>query len=121
MSTSPAPNGALDTFPKLLDHNARVRGGRPAAREKMYGIWQTWTWSELREEARALAMGLMGLGLQPGERVAIVGKNRPQLYWSIVSCQMCGAVPVPAGRVAPTAAATPAALRGRGLRLVYRR
>ena len=95
MSTSPAPNGALDTFPKLLDHNARVRGGRPAAREKMYGIWQTWTWSELREEARALAMGLMGLGLQPGERVAIVGKNRPQLYWSMVSCQMCGAVPVP--------------------------
>ncbi len=95
MSQAHAPSGALDTFPKLLDHNAQVRGDLPAAREKMFGIWQSWTWSELREEVRALAMGLMDLGLQPGERVAIVGKNRPKLYWSMVSVQHCGAIPVP--------------------------
>ncbi len=95
MSNAQAPAGALDTFPKLLDHNARVRGDRPAAREKMFGIWQSWSWKELREEVRALAMGLMDLGLQPGERVAIVGKNRPKLYWSMVSVQHCGAIPVP--------------------------
>ncbi|SDX61333.1 long-chain acyl-CoA synthetase [Albimonas donghaensis] len=95
MSTAHAPDGALDTFPKLLDHNAASRGARPAAREKMFGIWQSWTWSELREEARALAMGLMDLGLAPGESVVVIGKNRPKLYWSMVSTQMCGAIPVP--------------------------
>jgi long-chain acyl-CoA synthetase len=95
VSTSPAPDGALDTFPKLLNHNARTRGDRPASREKMFGIWQSWTWAEVREETRALAMGLMQLGLQPGERVAVIGKNRPKLYWSMVSAQHCGAIPVP--------------------------
>ncbi|MGM0585201.1 MAG: AMP-binding protein [Pseudomonadota bacterium] len=95
MSRSPAPDGALDTFPRLLDHNARTRGDRPASREKMYGIWQSWSWSEVREETRALAMGFLKLGLKPGERLAVVGKNRPKLYWSMVAAQHCGAVPVP--------------------------
>lgn len=95
MTTAHAPDGALDTFPKLLDHNASARGARPAAREKMFGIWQTWSWSQLRDEARALAMGLMDLGLAPGESVVVIGKNRPKLYWSMVSTQMCGAIPVP--------------------------
>lgn len=31
----------LDTFPKLLMHHAKVRGERPAMREKGLGIWQT--------------------------------------------------------------------------------
>ncbi|MEC9434973.1 MAG: AMP-binding protein [Pseudomonadota bacterium] len=79
----------------MLDHNASARGAKPAAREKMFGIWQSWTWAELREEARALAMGLMDLGLAPGESVVVIGKNRPKLYWSMVSAQMCGATPVP--------------------------
>ncbi|MEM1314609.1 MAG: AMP-binding protein, partial [Pseudomonadota bacterium] len=85
----------LDTFPKLLDHNASARGALPASREKAYGIWQSWTWAEVREETRAIAAGLMDLGLQPCERVAIIGKNRPKLYWSMIAVQHCGAVPVP--------------------------
>jgi long-chain acyl-CoA synthetase len=89
------PQGVLDTFPKLLDHNASQRGGLPASREKAYGIWQSWTWAEVRDETRAIAAGLMDLGLQPGERVAIIGKNRPKLYWSMIAAQHCGAVPVP--------------------------
>ena len=84
-----------DTFPKLLAMNAKRFADRPACREKMLGIWKTHTWSEVHEETRALALGLMELGLQPGERVAIVGSNRPPLYWSMVSAQMVGAVPVP--------------------------
>ncbi|MEM9140021.1 MAG: AMP-binding protein, partial [Pseudomonadota bacterium] len=62
---------------------------------KMYGIWQTWTWSEANEETRALAMGMMELGFAAGERLAIVGTNRPPLYWSMVAAQMIGGVPVP--------------------------
>ncbi|MEM9047044.1 MAG: AMP-binding protein, partial [Pseudomonadota bacterium] len=68
---------------------------RPASREKEYGIWQSWTWSQVHEETRALALGLMELGLKPGERMAIIGTNRPHLYWSMTAAQMIGAIPVP--------------------------
>ncbi len=91
----PALSADLDTIPKLLARNARDYGSRPACREKEYGIWQTWTWAEARDEVLALATGLAGLGLKPGDHVAIIGRNRPHLYWSMVAAQACGAVPVP--------------------------
>ncbi|MBI3525784.1 MAG: hypothetical protein HY066_14900 [Betaproteobacteria bacterium] len=47
--------GTLDTFPHLLLNHARVRGDRPATREKDMGIWQTWSWRQAAEEARAMA------------------------------------------------------------------
>jgi long-chain acyl-CoA synthetase len=86
---------AEDTFAKLLHANAAVRGIRPAFRLKDLGLWQTWTWAQVYDETRAIAQGLIGLGLKRGETVAIVGANRPRLYWSITSAQMIGAVPVP--------------------------
>ena len=85
----------LDTFPKLLAANARIRGGKPASREKDYGIWQTWTWSEVADEVRALACGLAALGFKRGDRLAIIGDNRPHLYWSMPAAQAVGGVPVP--------------------------
>jgi long-chain acyl-CoA synthetase len=88
-------SAALDTFPKLLLANARDRAGLPASREKEYGIWQSWNWGEVAEETRALALGLVKLGLKPGESLAIIGTNRPRLYWSMVAAQMAGAIPVP--------------------------
>jgi long-chain acyl-CoA synthetase len=91
----PQGSGGLDTFPKLLAANARERAGLPASREKEYGIWQSWTWAEVAEETRALALGLVKLGLKPGESIAIIGTNRPRLYWSMVAAQMAGAIPVP--------------------------
>jgi long-chain acyl-CoA synthetase len=84
-----------DTFPKLLLANARERADLPASREKEYGIWQSWSWREVAEETRALALGLAELGLKSGESMAIIGPNRPRLYWSMVAAQMNGAVPVP--------------------------
>ena len=84
-----------DTFPKLLARNARLYGGRPAYRHKDLGIWQVWTWSEVLAEARAYAVGLSRLGLKRGDTIAIVGSNRPKLYWSVMAAQMLGAVPVP--------------------------
>ncbi|HEX2115214.1 MAG TPA: AMP-binding protein [Alphaproteobacteria bacterium] len=76
-------------------HNARVRGERPAIREKDYGIWQTWTWAQTRDGVRAMAAGLAELGVARGDTIAIVGDNRPQLYWSICAAQCLGAIPVP--------------------------
>ena len=84
-----------DTFPKLLALNAQRFAERPACREKMYGIWATHTWARANDETRALAMGMMELGFAPGERLAIVGTNRPPLYWSMVAAQAVGGVPVP--------------------------
>ena len=93
--TQAADAAALDTFPKLLANNARRRPERPAAREKDLGIWQTWTWSQVAEEVRALACGLAALGLKRGDKIAIVGDNRPRLYWTMTAAQVLGAVPVP--------------------------
>ena len=84
-----------DTFPKVLLYNAGRRGDRPAVREKDYGIWQSWTWSAVADEVRALACGLAALGFKPGDMLVIVGDNRPQLYWAMVAAQTLGGVPVP--------------------------
>ncbi|MSP89689.1 MAG: long-chain fatty acid--CoA ligase [Alphaproteobacteria bacterium] len=95
-AAAPAPVGDPDdTFSKLLRRNASQRGARPASREKEYGIWQTWSWAEVEREVRALACGLATLGLKRGDRVAIVGDNRPRLYWTMVAAQAIGGVPVP--------------------------
>ncbi len=90
-------NGAdeLDTFPKLLEDLARRRPDRPAIRENDYGIWQTWTWGQVAEEVRALACGLAAIGLKRGDKIAIIGDNRPRLYWTMTAAQVLGAVPVP--------------------------
>ncbi len=86
---------SCDSFPKLLLRNAAVRGARPAMREKDYGIWQSWSWAEMADEVRALACGLAALGLGRGDKLAIIGDNRPQLYWAMLAAQALGTVPVP--------------------------
>jgi long-chain acyl-CoA synthetase len=89
------PAADADTFPKLLVRNAKLFRGRPAFRRKDFGIWQTWTWDEVLDEVRAYAVGLHRLGVKRGDTVAIVGSNRPKLYWSIMAAQMLRAIPVP--------------------------
>ena len=64
-------------------------------RHKDLGIWQTWTWSQVLDIVRAYAVGLHRLGVKRGETIAIVGGNRPKLYWSVMAAQMLGAIPVP--------------------------
>lgn len=86
---------ALDTFPKLLIDNARRIGDRPAIREKDYGIWQAWTWSEMKSEIAAMTAGLHVFGFKRGDSLAIVGDNRPQLYWAMTAAQALGGIPVP--------------------------
>ncbi len=85
----------LDTFPKLLVQNAKIRGERPAIREKDYGIWQTYTWKQAEQQIRAMACGMAAYGFERGDRLAIIGENRPQLYWAMVAAQYDGGVPVP--------------------------
>ena len=85
----------LQSVPALFRRNAKSNPSTPAYREKEFGIWQTWTWSDAVAEAESLALGLIDLGIKQGEFVAIIGRNRPSLYISMVGIQMAGAVPVP--------------------------
>ncbi|HXG04409.1 MAG TPA: AMP-binding protein [Candidatus Binatia bacterium] len=86
---------ARDTFPKLVRDNVRRFPERVAIREKDYGIWQSYTWRQYWDEARLIALGLASLGFARGDKLAIVGDNRPQLYWSVLAAQALGGVPVP--------------------------
>ena len=83
------------SLPALLERNAAQFGDRQAYREKEFGIWQCWTWSEVKQEIDALALGLINLGVNEGDFIAIIGRNRPYLYWAMVAAQSVGAVPVP--------------------------
>jgi len=87
--------GAYDTAPKLLLRNAEIRAAKTAFREKDYGIWQSWNWAQMADEIRAFACGLAARGLKRGDKIAIVGSNRPHMYWAFDAAQSIGAVPVP--------------------------
>ena len=96
-----APAGTDNTFPKLLLRHARSIGEQPAIREKDLGIWQTWTWAQMRDEIEALAAGLSKAGLRRGAHIAVIGANRPRLYWTLTAAQSLGAIPVPFYEDAP--------------------
>jgi long-chain acyl-CoA synthetase len=88
-------DGDCPSIPALLARNARKYPTLAAYREKEFGIWQSWTWAEADVQIRAMAMGFLALGMARGDHVAVIGRNRPALYWSMMAAQMCGAVPVP--------------------------
>ncbi|WP_246227717.1 AMP-binding protein [Roseobacter ponti] len=95
MNTPSRPADGPASVPALLHLNAKRYANAPAYREKEYGIWQSWTWAQTLEETEALALGLLDLGVAEGDFVAVIGRNRPRLYWAMVAAEMCGAVPVP--------------------------
>ncbi len=80
------------TLPQLLRDQAQRHGDRPAMREKEFGIWQSFTWSEVYERVRCFAQGMIELGLEPGDRVAIIGDNRPEWMIAELAAQAAGAV-----------------------------
>ncbi|MEM7375884.1 MAG: AMP-binding protein [Pseudomonadota bacterium] len=85
----------MNTVPQLLARNVHRFGDRPAYRFKELGIWQSWTWTEIAAEIDGMALGLVDLGLEDGDHVAIIGRNNPVLYWAMVAVQCAGGVPVP--------------------------
>ena len=93
--TADPPRERLDTFPRLVLHHAAERGRNIAMRHKDLGLWQAWSWSELASNMRGYAAGLSLIGVKRGEAVAIIGSNRPKLYWTFLAVQALGAVPVP--------------------------
>ena len=82
------------TLPHLLMRNARELASRPAIREKDRGIWQTWTWRQYLDEVRDFALGLASMGFRRGDRLSIIGDNRPRLYAAQLAAQSLGGVSV---------------------------
>ncbi|MCP2500341.1 MAG: AMP-binding protein [Deltaproteobacteria bacterium] len=84
-----------DTFPKLLVRNAETFGDRKVAmREKEFGIWQEFSWKEYHDHVKYFSLGMVSLGLRAGDKVAIIGDNRPEWVWGEVAAQAAGAVPL---------------------------
>jgi long-chain acyl-CoA synthetase len=85
----------LSTLPRYLLRNAREFPRRTAMREKDRGIWQAWTWPAYRDHVRDFALGLVALGFQRGDKLSVIGDNRPRLYAAQVAAQCLGGVSVP--------------------------
>jgi len=90
-----AAYSSAETFPRCLLDQAQRNGEKPAIREKYLGIWQTWNWREVSAEVRSLACGLAAKGFKRGDKLALIGDNRPRLYWSMSAAQCLGGIPVP--------------------------
>ena len=83
------------TLPRMLRHNARTMAERPALREKNLGIWQTYSWARYYQEVADFALGLAAYGFRRGDKLSVIGDNRPRLYWAQLAAQCLGGVAVP--------------------------
>jgi len=83
------------TLPRMLRHNAETMPERPALREKNLGIWQTYTWARYYQEVGDFALGLAAHGFRRGDKLSVIGDNRPRLYWAQLAAQCLGGLAVP--------------------------
>jgi long-chain acyl-CoA synthetase len=84
------------TLPQVLRRNAATMSARPAMREKDLGIWQPYSWQRYWDEARAFALGLAASGFTAGDKLAVIGENRPRLYFAQLAAMSLGGIAVPA-------------------------
>src|SRR5690242_20246601 len=85
-----------ETLPTLLRRNAQQMANRPAIREKNLGVWQTWNWRDYFAHVRDFAAGLAAEGFQRGDRLGVIGDNRPRLYAAQLAAHALGGIAVPA-------------------------
>ena len=83
------------TLPQLLRRNAERTPDRPALREKDRGIWQPYSWRRYWEEVRDFALGLAAEGFGRGDKLSVIGENRPRLYVAQLAAQSLGGIAVP--------------------------
>ena len=83
------------TLPGLLVNNRQKFGDKKVAlREKEYGIWQEYTWEDYYEHVKNFALGLYSLGFKRGDKLAIIGDNRPEWVWAELAAQSLGGIPL---------------------------
>ena len=82
------------TLPGLLARRAAEHPGGVALREKEFGIWQETTWAGFLDRVRSFTLGLAELGVEKGDRIAIIGDNRPEWVIAELGAQVIGALPL---------------------------
>jgi long-chain acyl-CoA synthetase len=83
------------TFPKLLKtHAANFGTKKTALRKKGLGIWQSCSWQKYHDNVRTLALGLHSLGFSSGDKLAIIGNNRPESLFAEIAAQAAGGIAV---------------------------
>ncbi|WP_017755284.1 AMP-binding protein [Calidifontibacillus oryziterrae] len=82
------------TFPQALLQRAKNEGEKVALREKDFGIWNEYTYANFLEQVKLLALGFKKLGFKRGEKLAIIGDNRPEWIFSELAAQSLGGVSV---------------------------
>jgi long-chain acyl-CoA synthetase len=81
-----------DTVAKLFLKKCDERGDAVAMREKDFGIWQSYTWTDYRERALDIAYGLLSLGLQRGDVVSIQSEDCREWLWTDLGALLAGGV-----------------------------
>jgi len=84
----------LDTYPKYLIRNSQIWGDEVAIRRKRFGIWQTYTWKDSHLRAKYSGLGLLSIGLKPGDKVALIGDDEPEALWAQCGAQAVGGIGV---------------------------
>jgi len=92
-----------DTLPRLLRERARRTPGAVALREKEYGIWQRVTWEDHLGHVRRFCLGLVSLGLERGDKLAILSENRREWVWAELAAMSASAVGVGVYPTSPAA------------------
>ncbi|ELA8833627.1 long-chain fatty acid--CoA ligase [Vibrio parahaemolyticus] len=72
---------SLDTFPKVLQHNAKHWPEQVAMREKEFGIWREFTWQDYENRVKWMALSLQDLGIGEQDVIGLLGDNRPEWVW----------------------------------------
>ena len=94
-ATGRSPMESGITLPQLLLRNAERTPDRPALREKDRGIWQTYSWRRYCDEVRDFALGLAARGFGRGDKLSVIGENRPRLYFAQLAAMSLGGIAVP--------------------------
>jgi long-chain acyl-CoA synthetase len=83
------------TIPKLfLSQCKRYGKNKVAMREKEFGIWIPFTWQDYYDNVKYLSLGMVGLGLKKGDKVSMIGDNRPEGLWAEIAAMCAGAIGV---------------------------
>ncbi|MCB1359634.1 MAG: AMP-binding protein [Rhodobacteraceae bacterium] len=81
-----------DTPARVFRARAQEWGSRPALRHKLRGLWQSYSWTQYYEQARAVGLALRDLGVQRGEVIAVLAENRPEWLFADIGAQCMGIV-----------------------------
>ncbi len=81
-----------DTIPKLILHNREKWGRHTAMSMKNFGVWQRYSWEDCYQNVKYFSLGLISLGLEPGDVVCIIGDNEPEWFWAEFATQAAGGV-----------------------------